>query len=664
MKKTVNFLTIRSVTIENFDLYPSGLHHDFQNGVNVAIGVNGIGKTTLLRAIYRAISGLADIRDNQELGEGQRRVFTLSNPISLFSPVAQDGAERASIEVVLTAGDAEIRVVRSLRTLKLISCTKNGLNVFSENLGVEEQYQMLLAEQIGVPSFFDVLLVLRYVMFALEDRRSIVWDSDAQVELLQIFLYPTEDQKSYRLAFNEAMKADSAARNYQSLLSKEEKKYRAQAAQLPSLETVNQLDEAILSLRPEVEKLEAEVERLDQERKNTRSLKLRLEEELLSHDLAEENLREQHLADLLPELDDYGAYIVSRLEQGACLVCGSTDVPALDSILKKLMYGHECPVCSSNIGDKDEIPVVGADVSLDELRASRIKAEDQRAALMRLEEETRVSFSIAYKKWVETEDELNRTLARQKTISGALGISPAELLGQHKLVRETLEQQRDQYRREKDVAVAKLRHIAVEHLEQIKEFCDEMSNSFNELISSLLAEKCILTWSISEKSIGQGASEISVPMPTFLIRMTSGVFTGTPAPRHHPTDVSESQRELIDLAFRLSIIKVFAKNKSASLLTETPDDGLDVAFIPNYAQVIRDAALRANPGSTFLVTANLNGGPLIRMLLLEDSSSNAQEDKSDYVIDLLHKSAMTAAVKKYGARYDDALREATGITLP
>lgn len=660
MQKAAKLPSLKSVSVQNFGLYPEGLIHDFQSGVNVAIGVNGIGKTTLLRIIYRAITGAVDIRDATELGEGQRKFNVIANATSLFAPVVQDGAERATVNVVLSIGTSTLEIQRSLRTLKLINLKKDGTNILTEDIDFEEQYRLLLPQLMNVPSFFDVILILRYITFSLEDRRSIVWDSKAQVELLQIFLYPMADQITYRNAFNDAMKADSAARNYQALLSKEEKKYRSQAAKLPSIESVSQLEQAILSLRPEVTQLEATVEMLDNERKTIRSQKLRLEEDLLQKDLLEQTLREKHLAELLPELDDYGAYIISRLEHGSCLICGSSETTAISETLKRLLIEHKCPLCTANFGEANDEDSSEFS-SLSELVESRKKAEVQRSDILRQEEQIRVRYSTEYKKWVEKDDELNRLSLHLKDLTSSTGATPGALLDQHKLVRMTLETQRDTYKKEKEVSIYKLKDIATQHLSQIKEFCEKMSESFNDLIGTLLAEECLLSWSINEKHVGQGATELTVPMPIFLISMTSGVFTGIPAPRHRPTDVSESQRELIDLAFRLSVIRVFAANKSVSLLTETPDDGLDVAFIPNYASVLRSAAMVSNPGSRFLVTANLNGSSLIKLLLSSPDDVQNESDRSAHVIDLLHKSAETAAVKKYGSRYESALFEATGV---
>ena len=365
---------------------------------------------------------------------------------------------------------------------------------------------------------------------------------------------------------------------------------------------------------------------------------------------------------MLPELDDYGAYIVSRLEHGHCLICGSTDMSAVSNALKKLLKEHKCPLCTSET--KKEIDSTGEKFeSIYELGASRQEAESQRSAIVAQENLIQLEFRETYKNWVEKDDELSRLLNRKKDLTSSLGASPSELLGQHKIVRQTLEAQRDQYRKEKDIAVFKLKSIAAVHLAQIKGFCEQMSKAFNELISTLLAEKCILSWSINERNIGQGTSEVTVAMPTFLLSMTSGVYVGNPAPRYRPNDVSESQRELIDLAFRLSIMKVFAPNEPVSVLTETPDDGLDVAFIPNYATVLRDAAMTANPGSTFLVTANLNGSSLIKLLVENNGDILHEVDGNSRVIDLLHRSAKTAAVTKYGGRYDDALFESTGIRL-
>lgn len=57
---------LHRVQIDGYDLYPGddvggdGLSADLLPGANIVVGINGVGKTTLLNATFRALSGPVD----------------------------------------------------------------------------------------------------------------------------------------------------------------------------------------------------------------------------------------------------------------------------------------------------------------------------------------------------------------------------------------------------------------------------------------------------------------------------------------------------------------------------------------------------------------------------------------------------------------------------
>lgn len=73
----INFPVLKRVKVSDFALYVGsgdkpGLDHEFVPGVNVIVGINGLGKTTLLTMLLRALTGATDVPGDDDLGEHAR----------------------------------------------------------------------------------------------------------------------------------------------------------------------------------------------------------------------------------------------------------------------------------------------------------------------------------------------------------------------------------------------------------------------------------------------------------------------------------------------------------------------------------------------------------------------------------------------------------------
>jgi predicted ATP-dependent endonuclease of OLD family len=233
----VNFPILHRVKVDNYALYigndnQKGLDHSFTAGVNVIVGINGLGKTTLLNILLRCLTGPLDIPAGGDLGDKARKTVPISR--SWFSERVPDNAVNATVTLEFDLGEHFILIKRSLANLDIKELLIDQQPVSAgSSREFEEKYHKEIVEHSLLNSFDDFVFLLRYVVFFLDDRRSLVWDQSAQTEILSIlFGESTSDRTEYVELINELYSLDSEYRNVQSVFNKLAREHQRQASSI------------------------------------------------------------------------------------------------------------------------------------------------------------------------------------------------------------------------------------------------------------------------------------------------------------------------------------------------------------------------------------------------------------------------------------------------
>ncbi len=173
--------------------------------------------------------------------------------------------------------------------------------------------------------------------------------------------------------------------------------------------------------------------------------------------------------------------------------------------------------------------------------------------------------------------------------------------------------------------------------------------AFADYAKEFLFEDSELTWSPQRAQVGQTGN--AVVYPAFELEMTGASFP-TPIRRSGPDEVSESQREFIDLAFRMALIDVIGADRVGSIVIDAPETSLDALFVSRAAGVLARFAEPAR-GNRLIITSNLIEGQLIPTLL---RLASTPDDRSKRLVNLFKLAAPTAAVRAFGDRYDSILQ--------
>ncbi|MGE4263302.1 MAG: AAA family ATPase [Desulfovibrio sp.] len=648
-----NFPIFERLDIENYELFPGGddgkegLHIQFLPGLLLVLGANGLGKTTLVTMLYRLLTGPYDIlaiNSSTELGT----VKLSSSPLPSqrrrhFAERVTDSGQRATARVQLRFGESKVVITRKLEDLSLVR-----LEVEGEQSPIvdEEDFQQKIIELVGVWSFGDWILLLRYLVFYFEDRKALVWDPTAQRQLLRALLLQSSDAERWTLSEREVLKLDSDVRNTGAVLHRREKalsKNDTKEANSDGLRevlaTLTQMQEADLARN---ERLRVSLVEIESGRIEARRAQMQAEDDYESCLRGYEHAKLSALHARFPTQDVTARYILSHMvTTGDCLVCGE-HVPDFANLLDKRISEKKCLLCSSPCVESPQDEAT----DIHELRISKAKsALSEAEAVLR---KTKYEFNYLSKDVDNITTELHKIQTEMDhrrveidSIFNRLPLKGAELSRQ----RTELQGLRSSYESEK-VQLASMRKSFSDDMEIWKRHfatrAEEIITSFQEYADEFLLEECRLSWAPTLAPLGQTGMRIE--FPAFALDMKGGSFTSS-VRRVGPTQVSESQKEFIDLAFRMALMAV-AGAGGASLVVDAPESSLDAIFVQKAANVFARFA-EPERDNRLLITSNLIDGKYIPSLL----ETMDADEKQRRVVNLFNIAVPTTAVQQFSAEY-------------
>lgn len=671
----INFPVFERICVRNYAMYGTSdspvLDHTFRTGVNVIVGINGLGKTTLLNILLRSLTGASDVPGDDELGEKKRRLVAADR--HWFRRRVPDDAVNAKVTVWFHLGAHFFEVTRSLANLDILELwVDQQLVPPARPVELEATYRDITMRAAGLASFDDLVFLLRYVVFYLEDRRSLVWDTSAQGEILSIlFGERGADRGEYVELFNSILSKDSEYRNLRAVVNKRRKEAEAVAKSIDG----GQVDMLIKSLESKRKELAELADLKNEAAKQRRSLREQLDNRRQEiHDIRAELAVDLNTfyESFFPRVNDTGRYLLAHFEAGTgCLVCGSRDPKAIGLVNSKL-YMNTCPVCASPVEDAEHPahnPHAGE--GIEQRRMTIALAERDLDAMLQPLKEAEQSYAETVAKMVAvTADAVSLEQQLQ-----AFGQTLPDAIGK-----------RDQLKEKLLTFEAALNEIEVEWLELTKEFrvlaqainqevqavSSQIEETFARYIRGFLAEQCQIKYTVRQSAIGQLTAAESFPFPHFLPALTSGVHRNSATIRELGQSVSESQKEFIDLAFRMALLEVAAPNASSMLILETPEASLDSVFVPRAGDLLRRFAARAGgeAGTRLIASSNVNRELMIPALfgtypdksfygLVTDEQPQDVpamvpiEERASHVLDLLRIAAPTKALERFRPAYEE-----------
>ena len=651
----INFPLFKKLEITDFGLYPGqnddpGLSVDFQPGVTLILGANGLGKTTFVTILYRLLTGPFDIpaiSARTNLGTASLKPTVLSSSArKVFARRVSDGAKNATATLTLIIGETEVIIQRRLRDLSL---TRFLINSKPVGLNDTKVFQSQITNLAGVWSFGDWILLLRHMVFYFEDRRALVWDPSAQRQLLRLLLLPATAARQWTEDERAILELDSRMRNLRFAVYREEQaltevetKVRRSADVRHELHTLEQFQSSDITLR---EDLDQNFVQLDNARQTARLRYLKAQQERESRYRKFERAKLMAVQSRFPHTSESARYILEHLfTEADCLVCG-THVPNVAALLQERISENVCVVCGTDLTESVvEIPATDiADRRVRRAEKALLEIEPELATASDDFEEATKEFNEVNEKLAALDAKISERTARIDVLISRLPPSEQDIHKQRSelvVMRSRTEALTTELAQKRQEFSA---FIDTQNQAMVKYSSDIMTN-FSNYAGGFLLETVNLVWSPQRARVGQTGEAIQ--FPAFELDMTGTDFP-TAVRRTGPEQVSESQREFIDLAFRMSLMQVASEQGQSSLIIDAPESSLDAVFVARAADVLARFAHTLS-GNRLTVTTNLVEGDLISELLKRAAPA---EDRISRIVDLFKIAEPTAAIRELSAEY-------------
>lgn len=651
----IKFPVFERLEVEGFGLYPGkanepGLSVEFKPGLTLILGANGLGKTTCITIIFRLLTGPFDIpalMGRADLGNANLRVTGLSTAAkNIFAQRVTDGARNATARMTFRIGQDEVMVERRLRDLALTGFSINGVAKKTDDVNV---FQPAVAKMVGVWSFGDFILLLRHMIFYFEDRRELVWDSSAQRQLLRTLLLPPAVAQAWTEDERAILELDSRMRNLRFAAYREEQaltvvetKVRRSVDVREELKTLEALQSTDIARR---EKLDTAFVELDSGRQRARLRLLKAQQERESRYRELERAKLRAVEARFPQKSDTARYILEQLfAEADCLVCGN-HVPQAAALLEQRIAANDCVVCGSDLsGPQAKVPATKlADRRVTKAQSALDEIEPELAEALRQLEARETEFDKARLELAELDAKIGERTARIDLLVQRLPPDQQEIHKQRAELASMRSRVEALTKELTDKRAIFSEFVDTQNREMTQQSAAIMA-AFSDFAGGFLLETVNLIWSPQRARVGQSGELIE--FPAFELDMTGTDFP-TAVRRTGPEHVSESQREFIDLAFRMSLMQVASDDGCGSLVIDAPESSLDAVFVTRAADVLARFA-DSTRGNRLITTSNLVEGELIPELLKRSAPSG---DRVSRVLDLFTVAEPTAAIRELGRDY-------------
>lgn len=652
----ISFPFLRRLKVEGYQLYP-GPNADqvmdirLSEGPWLILGVNGLGKSTLLLLMRNLLGGAVRVRP---AGFGGERSDLQSVGDRFFAVRVADDARSAIGELHVEFGAERLVVKRRLSNLSLVSgeiVSQNGTTTLLSN---EVEYRSALARLMHIETFEDALRVLDHIVFFLESRRALIWDQAAQFEIFRALLIPGQSAK-LRLLEGRIVSADSSARNLSAVIYKisqdRNKEVNRQKSEGEVRAQIAALQASIHEATRLAEELRQQLDGLEEERDNARLQLKRADAEVTSAVQEYERLKFDVLRSAFRGISPTQQYLFLKFaSERICFVCGQPGDDAA-KLVQQRIDDALCPMCGAEHKTMINSPLpkgwqARAGVAYAKLESARATyAENQKTYDDRAQRANTLTQQLAE---LRSRTELQRIDVHK--LSKKLPAGDADKLDKEQSRIAAFMEQMKEFQAQRAAAEGEIARLLSDLKKRAEEISDRLQSKFDEIAKPFFAERVRLVYAPRDIRIGQTGRPFQ--FPAFEVEMTSGATHGDFV-RRKGEEVSLSQREYLDLIFRMVLLEILGIS-GGSLVVDGPEGSVDAVFAERAGNLF--ATFATTPSSNAILACNIVEGGFIPRTL----QAYPDGQKRSRIVNLLDQAVPTAALEELRPLYLEKIAQILG----
>ncbi|MEL1254075.1 hypothetical protein AAEO57_09835 [Flavobacterium sp. DGU38] len=361
MQEYIVLPSITSLTVENYSLYSKSWNYTVKSGLNLFIGVNGLGKTTSTSLIIYGLVGQTTKynTDKEEFkfifdNKGNEQKFKINNQYFKNREFEGEKNDLACIVLEFYLNNDLVKIKRNLFVDEIISFEVNGVLQ-------ERNYEEYILEKSKLTKISDLAFILEKFLVKEEESNYLLWDVQEQSRILQLLLSPIGFKDKYQKKLNDLSKITTIEKQASYSKTKSLKE------QIKNFKEKKRLDENkkynIQDLKIQDKKLDDEIKELSLKKENIFSSwaenkkeisKIDSQRQGLSFEIEEDSNKLSNLESIFYNkvyTDEKVNTAIHKLNNhDMCIYCDEKVKQDVKVKINEKLKLSCCPVCDSKLG--------------------------------------------------------------------------------------------------------------------------------------------------------------------------------------------------------------------------------------------------------------------------------------------------------------------------